>query len=216
MYKKTILLSSFLFILTFSLGIISSAQAQDSIINPNSTPYADGDYTLNDILTIAVDASKWILGIVGSLTLIMFIYGGFTFLISAGSSDKIGEAKKIITAAVVGLIIVFSSYLIISFVIGSLGLKWSGEAVTPAKTTTVASTTAAKAAAAVKAAATTPPKTTASTTTTTTTTKKAKAQCEIDYRADFVCKETSKTGSKGCVEGYCPKFTSKTILCCPK
>ena len=56
----------------------------------------------------------------------MFIYGGFIFLISGGSKEKIGEAKKIITAAIIGLIIVFASYMIIRFVVGALGMEWEG------------------------------------------------------------------------------------------
>ncbi|MFA6514080.1 MAG: hypothetical protein WCT50_02180 [Patescibacteria group bacterium] len=80
-----------------------------------------GDYRLEDFISIAIIASKWILGIVGSLSLVMFIYGGIMFLISAGSSDKIGQARKIIIAAIVGLVIVFSSYLIIQFVVSGIG-----------------------------------------------------------------------------------------------
>ncbi len=133
MLKKFLILNAFLFILLSSFSIVSNVHAQTSIIDPSLSQYENGEYTLNDILTIAIQASKWILGMVGSLALIMFIYGGFMFLISGGSSDKVGEGKKIITAAVIGLIIVFSSYIIISFVIRSLGLSWSGEAVTPAK-----------------------------------------------------------------------------------
>ncbi len=132
MLKKLILLACFLFTLTTALSLPLISSAQTSIIDPNTTgsngnkPYAQGDYTLDDILAVAIGASRWILGIVGSLALIMFIYGGFTFLISAGSSDKIGQAKKIIIAAVIGLIIVFTSYLIIKFVLSSLGLDWQG------------------------------------------------------------------------------------------
>lgn len=122
----------FLFALTAAISWPLVSNAQTSIIDPNTTgstgnkPYAQGDYTLDDILAVAIGASRWILGIVGSLALIMFIYGGFTFLISAGSSDKVGQAKKIIVAAVIGLLIVFTSYLIIKFVLGSLGLDWRG------------------------------------------------------------------------------------------
>lgn len=86
-----------------------------------------GNYNLDSFVELAVNISRWILGIVGSLTLLMFIYGGIIFLISAGSSEKIGEAKKIITAAVVGLLIVLSSFLIIKFVLLSMGIVWNGE-----------------------------------------------------------------------------------------
>jgi len=95
-------------------------------INQGKTKYSTGDYTLDDIVMIAVRASRWILGIVGSLALLMFVYGGFMFLISSGSSDKISKAKAIIVAAIVGLIIVFSSYLIIQFVLKTIGINWDG------------------------------------------------------------------------------------------
>lgn len=128
MYKKIIArgLQLILFAFILSLPFAVSAQTQTSIIDPTASAYNTGDYTLSDILTIAIGASRWILGIVGSLALIMFIYGGFTFLISAGSSDKVGQARKIIVAAVIGLIIVFTSYIIIRFVLTSLGLDWKG------------------------------------------------------------------------------------------
>jgi hypothetical protein len=85
-----------------------------------------GDYSVNDFVSLAIKVANWILGIVGSLTLAMFIYGGIMFLVSAGSSEAVGRAKKIIVAAVVGLIIVFSSYLIIKFVLDSMGVSVPG------------------------------------------------------------------------------------------
>ena len=128
MLKKIIFFGLFLSLSFFIITTPLKTLAADSIISPNASAYSDGSYTLNDILIIAIGASRWILGIVGSLTLIMFIYGGFTFLVSAGSSDKVGQAKKIIVAAVIGLLIVFSSYLIIKFALASLGLDWNGKA----------------------------------------------------------------------------------------
>lgn len=122
----------FLFVIIAG-GLPASLFAQTSIINPSATgstgniPYTNGDYSLDDILAIAIASSRWILGIVGSLSLLMFIYGGFTFLISAGSSEKIGEARKILIAAVVGLLIVFASFIIIQFVLQSLGMNWNGQ-----------------------------------------------------------------------------------------
>lgn len=147
MFKKTILTAVILAVCLLAGNALTlrMAQAQegDSIINPgyqnaSGTPYNTGEYTLNDIIIVAIGASRWILGIVGALALAMFIYGGVLFLLSAGSSDKIGQAKKIIVAAVIGLIIVFASYLIIKFVLASLGLNWQGttETMTPIATLT--------------------------------------------------------------------------------
>jgi amino acid transporter len=128
MLKKIILVSSFLILLfgVISLPLIANAQTSNSIIDTSSSSYQNGSYSLNDMMLIVIRVSRWVLGIVGSLSLIMFIYGGFTFLISAGSSEKVGQAQKIIIAAVIGLVIVFSSFLIIQFVLKSLGLNWDG------------------------------------------------------------------------------------------
>lgn len=105
--------------------VLHQAQAQ-SIINPNTSAYNNGNYSLKDIMLVVVGIARIILGFVGSLALVMFVYGGILFLISGGSSDKVGQAKKIIVAAVVGLLIVFASYMIVSFVLGALGLSWEG------------------------------------------------------------------------------------------
>ncbi len=82
-----------------------------------------GDYAVSDLVTLAINIAQLILGLVGSLALIMFVYGGVMFLISAGSSDKIAKAKRTLIAAIIGLIIVFSSWLIIKFVADTLGAQ---------------------------------------------------------------------------------------------
>lgn len=80
-----------------------------------------GNYALNDFVRIGDNVSRWIMGIVGSLSLLMFIYGGFVWLTSAGSSDKVTKGKSIIIGAVIGLVIVFTSYMIIGFVLEKAG-----------------------------------------------------------------------------------------------
>ena len=141
MFKKIILATAFLSLILFVLSVpVIASAAPSSIINngTDSSAYATGNYSLNAILSIVIGASRWILGIVGSLALVMFIYGGFMFLISAGSSEKIGQARKIIIAAVIGLIIVFTSFLIIKFILSSLGLNWNGQAANMVPTTCAA------------------------------------------------------------------------------
>jgi hypothetical protein len=90
-----------------------------------------GSCTLNDFVMIAVRVSQIILGITGSLALLFFIYGGVMFLISGGSSERVTQAKNIIIGAAVGLVIVFTSFMIIQFVFTALGIpgaeggKWA-------------------------------------------------------------------------------------------
>jgi hypothetical protein len=112
--------------LAYGQGILPAATGGTNGCPSGDASYC-GNYTLDDFVVLAINVSRWILGIVGSLSLIMFIYGGFMFLISAGSSETVTKAKKVIVAAVIGLIIVFASYLIIKFVLGTLGINWNGQ-----------------------------------------------------------------------------------------
>ena len=135
MNKKKLIAAIFasIFIANISLasaqGIIPNASG-DACPGGKDATYC-GNYEVNDFISLAINISKWILGMVGSLSLIMFIYGGVLFLVSTGSTEKISKAKNILVAAVVGLIIVFTSYLIIKFVMNSMGLTWSGKIAVP-------------------------------------------------------------------------------------
>ncbi|MBU1146376.1 pilin [Patescibacteria group bacterium] len=65
---------------------------------------------------------KAILGLVGALALAMFVFGGFTWLTSAGSPDKIKKGKDILIWATIGLIVIFTSYTLVDFLLRSFGL----------------------------------------------------------------------------------------------
>lgn len=60
-----------------------------------------------------------VLGIIGSIALAIFIYGGFTWMTSAGSPEKVRKGRDMIIWAVMGLAIIFLSYAIVYFVIGA-------------------------------------------------------------------------------------------------
>ena len=79
-----------------------------------------GTCTLNDFIRLGVNVANWILGIVGSLALLFFIYGGLWMIISSGKSEEIQKAKTILTNAIIGLIIVFMSWVIINFTVSVL------------------------------------------------------------------------------------------------
>jgi hypothetical protein len=83
----------------------------------------EGDYTLNDFVTVFINIATWILGITGSLALLFFIYGGVMFLISGGSSERVQQAKQIIIGSIIGVVIVLTSFMIINTILISLGYK---------------------------------------------------------------------------------------------
>ena len=60
---------------------------------------------------------NFILGFVGTIALVLFIYGGFTWMLSAGAPAKVKKGKDIIIWSVIGLFVVFAAYILVRFVI---------------------------------------------------------------------------------------------------
>ena len=73
---------------------------------------------------------QYLLGFLGIIAIIVILYCGFVWLTSAGSEEKVGQAKKIITAGIIGLIIIFISYAIAAFVITQL-IEATGASIQP-------------------------------------------------------------------------------------
>ena len=66
------------------------------------------------LISKVIDA---MLGVVGSLALLMFVYGGFLWMTSAGNTKQIDKGKDILTWAALGLVLIFTSYGLVKFVI---------------------------------------------------------------------------------------------------
>lgn len=76
---------------------------------PGSSNASPRDIVLNVIKT----ALAWL-----ALVAVAFIiYGGIMWITAAGNDDRLKKAKEIISAAVIGLVIVLLSYIIVSAVV---------------------------------------------------------------------------------------------------
>ena len=60
------------------------------------------------------------MSLLGIIAVLIILYGGFKWMTAAGSEEAVGDAKKIITAGIIGLVIILTAYAIASFVINSL------------------------------------------------------------------------------------------------
>jgi hypothetical protein len=81
-------------------------------------PIGDADTTPQELIGRVISA---VLGISGSLALLMFIYGGFTWMLSGGNSEKVTKGKNTLVWASIGLIVIFSSYAMVKAVFTGLG-----------------------------------------------------------------------------------------------
>lgn len=62
----------------------------------------------------------YVLGLVGSLALLMFIYGGIIWMTSSGAQEKVKKGKDIIVWSVIGLVVIFMAYIAVRFIIEGL------------------------------------------------------------------------------------------------
>lgn len=60
------------------------------------------------------------LGLVGVIFLALMVYGGFLWMTARGNEKQATQAKELIFAAIIGVIIIAAAYVITNFVIGAL------------------------------------------------------------------------------------------------
>ena len=70
--------------------------------------------------TVIARLINYVLGFIGSIALIMFIYGGIIWMTAAGSADKVKKGKNIIVWSALGLAVIFMAYIVVRFVVESL------------------------------------------------------------------------------------------------
>jgi len=117
---KFFLISIFIFILFSPLiafaeqGAIGGPGVTEPVQLPN--PLGTGAEKTN-IPTLLGNVVKAILGIVGSLALVMFIYGGIIWMTSSGNAEQVTKGKNIVIWATIGLVVIFSAYALVNFVL---------------------------------------------------------------------------------------------------
>ncbi|GEM_PF-709290 len=85
-----------------------------------------GDCEISDIETVIANIGNWILGIVGALVLLFYVWGGIQFLTSGSGATSVKEGKETIKKATVGLVIVFVAFAAITTLKNSLDKTVAG------------------------------------------------------------------------------------------
>jgi len=96
-------------------------------IEGGGTPVAPTGYPIPNFLgvddpnLVVGRIIKYIIGFVGTIALVTFMYGGALWLISAGRMDYVTKGKNYMIWAAVGLAIVFGSYVIVGQIFAIFG-----------------------------------------------------------------------------------------------
>lgn len=98
---------------TLAMPVVAHAQATTFSVESVGSQIGLGDADLKETV---INILNWLLGIMALVAVVMIIIGGFTWLTAGGNEEKVDKAKKIISAAVIGLIIVLLAWAIVIFV----------------------------------------------------------------------------------------------------
>jgi len=127
MMKKILQILIIIIIITaFSYSYEAKAQSQGS----EGVQRTGGSVELSNPLgqemkypqVIIGQALNAVLGVVGSLALIIMIYGGLMWMTSAGNEQRVKTGRDTLIWATLGLVVIFMSYALVYFVLKALGL----------------------------------------------------------------------------------------------
>ena len=121
--------SAFIITATMMMSMLSlvsvstvSAAAGDSFWGGSgaSGTAAQAGLGIKDPRVVMAGIINTALGFLGIIAVVMILLGGFKYMTAAGAEEKIKDAKKIIIAGIIGLVIILSAFGIASFVISNL------------------------------------------------------------------------------------------------
>ncbi len=97
-------------------------------INPWGDPFDRevGYQSFNDIKmgkkdprTIVANVINIMLGLLGVMAVVIILLAGFKWMTASGNDDKVSEAKRLMGAGVIGLLIVLSAYAVSIYIMRS-------------------------------------------------------------------------------------------------
>ncbi len=94
----------------------ASGSADDSIIKTKLT----NPIGTTDIKVILGQVLYKVLGVLGGITLLVFVVGGAYWLLSAGNPERVKKGTETMVWAVIGLFVIFASYGLLTMFIGGI------------------------------------------------------------------------------------------------
>lgn len=110
----------------FLLSLILIPQIGQAAILPPCV--ANGDCKVCNIIDVAINIGLFLLAVSGAITLFFIIYGGFMWLISGGSPERVTKGKNILINAAIGLTIAFTAYLMVVIFVALVTNNWQWQA----------------------------------------------------------------------------------------
>jgi len=125
--KNRLIVLAVMIVALFGMSFVVShpASAVDEVtydnicaVQPSSSSVGCNDS--GSVYVIAQRIIKWLLGIVGMVAVVMIIIGGIRLTTSSGSPEAVKVAKNTILYAVIGLVVSFSGWAVVNYVVEAL------------------------------------------------------------------------------------------------
>ena len=126
MFKKTKYVFIAVLFFCFFVNLVNAATLENAFKTEAGDPLynvaeqAGYDATARKVEPIISTVIRTALSLVGVIFLVLMIYAGYLWMTASGNEEQVTKAKSLITASIIGLIIVVSAYAISYFVIETL------------------------------------------------------------------------------------------------
>lgn len=101
---------------TILSDIATSPSALDVLLNLELFGAYLG-FPSGDLGVIFARIARALFGLLGIIFLILVIWSGFTIMISGGNEERVTQAKRTFVNAVIGLVIILTSYSIVTYIV---------------------------------------------------------------------------------------------------
>lgn len=118
--KRQIRKETMIALLACVVFFVARAVAAQPNLGINTLAEGGVQLAQTDIRVIVARIIEVFLGLLGTIAIILIIYGGWLWMSAAGDAQKITQAKKTLINAVIGLAIILSAFAITQFIVSSL------------------------------------------------------------------------------------------------
>lgn len=77
---------------------------------------------VNDLLRLVLNYASRLFSLLGVIGFVMFVYGGLMMVLSFGDAEKFKKGQMALVAAIIGIAIALSAYLLVNFILSSLSV----------------------------------------------------------------------------------------------
>lgn len=128
LYKNLLAAAMIILIIAPAFAFALALPAQAQTTNANSLLWGNQESNVQSNLGLGNKDPRAViagiiniaLGFLGIIAVVIILLGGFKWMTAGGNEEKTGEARKLIFAGIIGLIIILAAWGIASFVINNL------------------------------------------------------------------------------------------------